>query len=145
MIKVPAGLLLLISVCGLLIYLFVNWQKDEKSVAIVDLLSFANFYNEKKVCTRGYYVETEAYTILKASIAEDVFTRSIWIKNPTEKEIIIKVPGISDRYIDAKICGFFETTRAGEFGIPSVWNHQLTVEKFQTYGELMIYNPTFKF
>ena len=126
-----------------LIYGLVNWQKTGyffsfslyKDVDLLDLLSYANLYSGKKICTQGFYVQTPGTSILKVSLGEDEFTRSTWITNPTGNEIILQSPYAPDKSVQARICGFFESQRAGEFGNPPVWNHQLTVEKFETFGQ----------
>jgi len=126
-----------------LIYGFVNWQKtgqffgfsSYKYVDLTQLLSYANLYSGKKVCTQGSYVQTPGTSILKVSLGEDEFTRSTWINNPTEREIILQSPYAPEKSVQAKICGFFQSSRGGEFGNPPVWNHQLTVEKFETLDQ----------
>ena len=140
-LKSHVGFLVLCAIIAELIYVSVNWQKSStlfgfsphKDVAILDLLSFANLYNGKKICTRGYYVESPSYTIIKVSLKEDEFTRSAWV-NAKDHDII---PGaISDqKAIITTLCGYFESSRNGEFGFPTIWNHQLTVESFKNEGE----------
>jgi hypothetical protein len=66
---------------------------------------------------------------------EDRFTRSTWINNLTGKDIIFIYSAATSKYVWARLCGSFESHRGGEFGNPSVWNHQLTVKKFETFGE----------
>ena len=130
-------------IVGALFYGFINWQRSGnffgfapyKEVKLVDLLAFGNLYDCKKVCSTGYYVKTPDLEILKVSMEEDRFTRSTWINNQTGKDIIFSTTSSSSKYVWAKLCGSFESHRAGEFGNPSVWNHQLTVEKFETFGE----------
>lgn len=142
-IKSLAGLVLLGSLVAVVVYGFINWQKNGrlfgsspyKNVGLIDLLSYANVYDGKKVCTKGFYVSTPSLSIIKVSLNEDEFTRSAWVKNSTGDEIIISIPAVPERYIEAELCGYFESGRAGEFGNPSVWNHQITVEKFQTFGD----------
>jgi hypothetical protein len=134
------GLIIIISA---LIFGLYNWQKTGqffgistyKNVDLVQLLSYANLYSGKKVCTKGYYLQTPNISILKVSLEDDQFTRSAWISNPTEKPIILQSQYAPEKSVQAKICGFFESRRAGEFGNPPVWNHQLTVEKFETFGQ----------
>ena len=139
--------LILVSLIVFLIYGFANWQKSGRffgfstyrTTALIDLLSFANFYNGKRVCTQGYYVQTLTLSIIKIDLAEDEFTRSAWVKNATGEEIIPNISRISNRYVEAKLCGYLESQRTGEFGLPPVWNHQITVEKFETFGEPLPY------
>ena len=128
---------------AVLIYGFVNWKNNGslfgfspyKNVDLPYLLSFANFYSGKKVCSEGYYVKAPDLEILKVSMEEDRFTRSTWVNNQSGKEIIFTTPAVSSKYVWAKLCGKFQSQRGGEFGSPSVWNHQLTVDKFETFGE----------
>lgn len=128
---------------GILVYGFINWQKSGiffgfspyKEVRLVDLLSFGNLYDGKKVCSTGFYIKTPDLEILKVSLEEDRYTRSTWINNQTGKDIIFSTTSSSSKYVWARLCGSFESHRGSEFGTPSVWNHQLTVEKFQTFGE----------
>ena len=130
-------------IVGALLYGFINWQTSGnfsgfspyKEVELVDLLSFGNLYDGKKVCTKGYYVKTHDLEILKVSMEEDRLTKSTWVNNQSGKDIIFTYSAASSKYVWAKLCGSFESHRGGEFGHPSVWNHQLTVEKFETFGE----------
>lgn len=130
-------------IIGILFYGFVNWQKSGnffgflpyKEVKLVDLLSYGNLYDGKKVCTEGFYVKTPDLEILKVSMEEDRFTKSTWVNNQSGKDIIFTVSASSSKYVWAKLCGEFKSGRGGEYGTPSVWNHQLTVEKFETFGE----------
>jgi hypothetical protein len=138
-LKSPLGFLILVIMIVVFVFGLVNWQKTGqffgisayKNVDLVALLSFANLYSGKKICTEGFYVQTPGVSILKVSLSEDEFTRSAWINNPTEKEIILQSPYAPEKSVQAKICGFFQSSRGGEFGNPPVWNHQLTVEKFE--------------
>ena len=130
-------------IVGVIFYGFVNWQRSNnffgfapyKEVRLVDLLSFGNLYDGKKVCTEGFYVKTPDLEILKVSMDENRFTKSTWVKNQSEKEIIFTYYAAPSKYVWARLCGSFQSQRGGEFGEPSVWNHQLTVEKFETFGE----------
>ena len=130
-------------IVGALFYGFINWQRSGnffgfapyKEVRLVDLLAFGSLYDGKKICSTGFYVKTPDLEILKVSMEEDRFTRSTWINNQTGKDIIFSTTSSSSKYVWAKLCGSLESHRAGEFGQPSVWNHQLTVEKFETFGE----------
>ena len=72
---------------------------------------------------------------MKVSMDEDRFTRSTWVNNQTGKEIIVTTFAPSAKYVWAKLCGEFQSGRGGEYGTPSVWNHLLTVDKFETFGE----------
>lgn len=135
------GLFLVASIIGILMFIFIRWQQSSsffgfspyKEVHILDLLSFANLYSGKKICTKGYYVESPSYSILKVSLKEDEFTRAAWV-NANDHDII---PGIAseEKSVIATICGYFESRRNGEFGYPAVWNHQLTVDSLKTEGE----------
>ena len=130
-------------IAGILIYGFVKWQQNGsflefspyKEVRLDDLLSFGNLYDGKKVCTEGYYVKTHDLEILKVSMEEDRLTKSTWVNNQSGKDIIFTYSAASSKYVWARLCGSFQSERGGEFGEPSVWNHQLTVEKFETFGE----------
>ena len=130
-------------IVGVLFYGFVNWQSSGnffgfapyKEVKLVDLLSYGNLYDGKKVCSEGFYVKTPDLEILKVSMDENRFTKSTWVKNQSEKEIIFTYYAAPSKYVWARLCGSFQSQRGGEFGEPSVWNHQLTVEKFETFGE----------
>ena len=132
-----------ILIVGILIYGFINWQQSGnffgfspyKEVRLVDLLAFGNLYDGKKVCSTGFYIKTPDLEILKVSMEEDRFTKSTWVNNQSGKDIIFTGSAASSKYVWARLCGSFESHRGGEFGQPSVWNHQLTVEKFQTFGE----------
>lgn len=136
-------LIILAIIVGALFYGFINWQKSGnffgfspyKEVKLVDLLSFGNLYDGKKVCSEGFYVKTPDLEILKVSMQEDRFTRSTWVNNQSGQDIIFTTSAASSKYVWARLCGSFLSHRGGEFGRPSVWNHQLTVEKFETFGE----------
>ena len=97
-------------------------------------MSFGNFFDGKKICTKGYYVQTATSSILKVSLAEDEFTRSAWVNNLQNLEIIPQ-KSVETKAVIATICGHFESRRGGEFGIPPVWIHQITVENFKTEGD----------
>src|SRR3972149_10138868 len=130
-------------IVGVLFYGFVSWQTSGnfsgfspyKEVELVDLLSFGNLYDGKKVCTKGYYVKTHDLEILKVSMEEDRLTKSTWVNNQSGKDIIFTYSAAPSKYVWARLCGSFQSERGGEFGEPSGWNHQLTVEKFETFGE----------
>ena len=136
---------LLISaiIVGTILYGFISWQKSDsffgfspyKDVGLADLLSFGNLYDGKKVCSVGYYVKAPDLEILKVSMEEDRFTKSTWVENQSGKDIIFTTPAAPAKYVWAMLCGKFQSHRGGEFGEPSVWNHQLTVKKFETFGE----------
>ena len=142
-LKPSFGLLILIAIVAAVIYGLINWQKTAsffgfgpyKNVELVDLLSFANFYSGKRVCTRGYYTQSQSLMILKVSMDGDELERSLWVNNSTGKEIIANISGLGDRYIEAKLCGIFESRRGGNFGKLGTWNHQLTVEKLEMFGD----------
>jgi len=128
---------------AVLIYGFVNWKNNGtlfgfspyKNVDLAYLLSFANFYSGKKICTKGYYIQTSNLFLLKVSLEENEFERSVWINNQSDKDIVLTTPQVPEKGTIATLCGLFESQRAGEFGEPPLWNHQLTVENFRTFGE----------
>lgn len=137
MTRILLGILVIVA----LIYVFVNWQQGgqlfgflpEKKVGLGDLLSYANFYNGKKICTQGYYVESPNLSIIKLNLDDDEYTKSIWVVNESDDKIILESQlGKETKYVNAKLCGLFMTQRAGEYGTPAVWNHQLNVSKFET-------------
>lgn len=137
-------ILLLVVVIFLIIFNFLDWQRKEvHDVDLLRLLSYSNFYDDKFVCTRGYYVKTNSLSIIKVSIIEDEFKRSAWVKTLPGLEILKTTPAEPKKYIDASICGFFETGRAQAIGAPALWNHQLTAIKFETYGEAKTYKGTY--
>lgn len=144
MFKSLFGTTLVVATVGFVIYAFINWQESSKffgfspykTVKLIDLLSFANLYKEKLVCTRGFYLQAEKLSIIKVSLEDDEYTRSAWVNNPKGREIITRVPG-QTRAVEATLCGYFESRRAGEFGILPVWNHQLTVDNFETHGDFI--------
>lgn len=127
---------------GLLIWGFINWQKNGQffgnyeynEVNITELLSFSNFYSGQKICTKGFYLQTSSYTILKVSLSEDEYTRSLWVYDPQGREIITRLQG-QNRGVIATICGTFTSSRGGQYGTLPVWNHQLIVERFETEGD----------
>ncbi len=138
------GLLILVILAAFLIWGLASWQKNGsffgfspyKTVNLIDLLSYGNLYDGKKVCTRGYYLQADLLSIIKVSLKDDNYTRSAWVLNPTGQEVITQIPG-QERIIEATVCGYFASQRAGEFGDPPVWNHQITLEKFQTHGDVL--------
>lgn len=106
---------------------------EYKRVELVELLSFGNFYSGKKICTRGYYVKDYRLSIIRVNLKEDeLITRSAWVRTPNEDIITSR---LSTRYVEAELCGFFESKRGSEFGDPSVWNQQITVEKYKLYSQ----------
>jgi len=54
----------------------------------------------------------------------------------TIKPIIFQPFVSGTKAVKAKLCGKFESRRAGEWGTPAVWNHNLTVDKFDILGEI---------
>ena len=100
-----------------------------KQVELAQLLSFGNFYDGKKICTRGYYIKNSRLSIIKVSLAEDEFTRSAWVKLPSGE-----ILSVNNHYLEAELCGLFESRRGPEFGDRSVWIHQITVEKYKPYS-----------
>lgn len=128
---------------AVLIYSLINWKNNGsffgfspyKNVDLAQLLSFANFYNGKNICTTGFYVASDHSSIIKVSLSDDEYTRSAWINNASGKNFFDENTVGQTRSVEAKVCGKFESRRGGEFGNPSVWNHQITVEEFETFGE----------
>lgn len=141
--KLPIWSIIVVGLAALIIYSFNNFQKSGsflplktyKTVNLIELLSFGNFYNQKKICTRGYYVLGEGLEILKIKLDDDNFERSTWISNLTQKDIILTSVVTPSKYVDAKLCGLYHFKRLGGWGSPPVWNHLLEVEKFETFGE----------
>lgn len=137
------GILLLSIIVGGSIYIFLNWQASSmllgfgpyRKVSLAELLSYANFYDGKKVCTKGYFVETQNYSVIKVSLNEDEFTRSAWVKIGDQK--IFPTKSYDKSAIVATICGYFESRRDGAFGTSPFWIHQITIESFKTEGELL--------
>lgn len=140
----PAFLVLIIV---LVFWTLTKWQMGSqffgfspyKTVRLIDLLSYGNLYDGKRVCTRGYYVDTINYTILKVSLADSELSRSAWVSDLENREIITRVPG-KDRAIIAEICGYFQSKRGSEFGRAPFWNHQIIVEKYETFGDTIPLN-----
>ncbi|OGD84823.1 hypothetical protein A2165_04640 [Candidatus Curtissbacteria bacterium RBG_13_40_7] len=134
-------LFLIVLIVGVIFGLY-NWQRTGRffgfsfynNVDFLELLSFANLHDGKKICTKGLYFQDSNISILRVSLDDDQFTRSAWIVNPTEKDIILQSPYAPKKSVQAQICGLFQSSRAGSFGEPPVWNHQITVEKFKTFG-----------
>lgn len=141
--------LALVFLLGFLIYAFVNFQKTGqllgkpkggyKFVQLIDLLAYASTYNDKKICTRGFYIEASTFRIIKVNLNDDEFTKSMWVNNLAGDEIIPKIGVSQDKYVDTQLCGLFRFTRGGEFGQPAVWNYQMDVENFKNYGEPQAY------
>lgn len=138
------GFLFLAAVVGISIYALVNISKyghylgrlKYNRVELASLLSFGNFYNNKEVCTRGWYVEDDRLRILKVRLDEDRFTRSAWVQTG-DREIITRIPNSGMRAVETEICGKFESSRSGEFGDPPVWISQITVRSYRTFGEVL--------
>mgnify|MGYP001596116081 CR=1 FL=1 len=133
----------MVILVGFSIYAIVNFARYGQvfgkpkyiRVELVELLSFGNFYNGKSVCTRGYYVEDEKLRLLKVSLAEDRYTRVAWVITGN-LEIITRIPGAKAKFVEAELCGEFESSRNGEFGEPPVWIAQITVESYKTFGDV---------
>lgn len=141
--KLDLGFLIIAVLVGFSIYALVNFARYGQvfgrssylKIELVELLSFGNFYNQKNVCTRGYYVEDEKLRLLKVSLAEDRYTRTAWIITGN-REIITRIPGSKAKFVEAELCGKFESARNGEFGEPPVWIAQITVESYKTFGDV---------
>lgn len=131
--------ILFLAIVASSVYASLNWQKvstiwkmkDYKSVNLIDLLSYANFYNGQNICTQGFYTQSDHLSIIKVSLADDEYTHSAWINNTSGKKFFYEEAGNQTRSVKAKVCGKFESHRGGEFGNPPVWNHQITVESFE--------------
>lgn len=140
-IKSNFGLYLLIFIIIASVYIFMNWQKSSRllgfnpyrNVAIGELLSYANFYDGKRICTKGYYVETQIYSVIKISLYEDEFTRSAWVNAGDHR--IFPNKSFDKQAVVATICGYFESRRDGLFGAYPFWIHQITVASFKTEGD----------
>lgn len=140
--KIHIGLLIMAILVGFSIYSIVNFARYGQvfgkpkylKVELVELLSFGNFYSGKSVCTRGYYIEDEKLRLLKVSLAEDRFSRVAWVAG--DREIITRIPGAAAKFVEAELCGKFESARNGEFGEPPVYLAQITVESYKTFGDV---------
>lgn len=104
-------------------------------IDLIELLSAGNLYDGKQVCTKGYFVENGDYFVLKVSLREDEFTRSAWINTNGKKIIRDSIYPNQTKYVEAQICGKFQSMRGGEFGTPAVWNHQITVDSYKTFSD----------
>lgn len=132
-------LLILVIIIAAVVYFVNNWQKygtfiktsDTQEVEIAKLVSIANFYNGKVICTKGYYIESEGSTYMKMDLADqDIFKKSAWINNQSgEKFFVDAIQG--DKAALFKVCGKFESGRTRGFGQPAVWTHQIIVEDFK--------------
>lgn len=110
-------------------------KRSFQKVELTQLLSYGNVYSGKDICTQGIYIESDKLTIIKVDLEEDQFTKSAWIDNPTGKSLIFDASKKANKAIDAEICGSFLSGRGGEYGEPSVWNHQITVKTFTPLGK----------
>lgn len=143
----PFGLsfksIIFIAIVAFIIYSLIAWQKSGrlfgfepyKHVDLINLLSFGNLYDGKKVCSRGYYVLGDSVEIFKVSLNDNQFARSAWVQNNSGRDIILTSDRSITKEIDAKLCGKYNFRRAGEWGNPPVWNHLLEVDTFETYTE----------
>ena len=140
--KLHIGLLVLVLSIGTVIFGIINFGRSGnfwgrsgyERVELISVLSFGNFYDGKKICTRGFFVQGVVLTVIKVRLDEDIYTRSAWV-DLNDHEIITRFPGAPDRSRDVLICGRFESSRGGEFGEPSIWKHQITVESYRTFGD----------
>lgn len=131
--------ILFLAIVASSVYASLNWQKvssiwkmkDYKSVNLIDLLSYANFYSGQNICTTGFYVQSDRLSIIKVSLVEDEYTHSAWINNASGKNFFYENTVSQTRSVETKVCGKFESHRGGEFGNPPVWNHQIIVENFE--------------
>ncbi len=131
-------ILFVIPIVSVAVYASLNWTKvstlwklnNYKTVNLVDLLSYANFYDGQNICTTGFYVESDRLSIIKVSLDEDEYTHSAWINNTSQKSFFDQ-RSTQTRSEKTRVCGKFASQRGGEFGNPPVWNHQITVENFE--------------
>ncbi len=112
---------------------FFNWG-GYRQVDFSTLVSYGNFYDTKNVCTRAFYLQTPQKKVLAINLKSSDSGHEIWVENPTGNEVISSVDSLPQRAVDAQICGKFEKGR-NSFGNSSLWNFQLTVDHFQTYGD----------
>ncbi len=119
-------------------YIFINWQRygsiftkaGYKNVELTSLLSFAAIYDGKNVCTKGYVIEGDGATFIKSETSGSRFDGSAWIINKAKPNFIFNTSNTVTKAVMARVCGYFETKRDGEFGNPPVWKHQLTIYEF---------------
>src|SRR3989344_6408801 len=69
-----------------------------------DLFSTANLYNGKKVCAKGYYIESAGTSVLKATIDAETYHNSAWVVNSSGKQIFVDAMG-DGKWANAKLCG----------------------------------------
>ena len=134
--RAKIGLLIICSIILILAYWLFSKRDggkftNFKQIELVELLSFSNFYNGKKICTRGYYVADDRLSIIKVKLEEDELTRSAWVALGSGR---IGPPSIEAGWVEAELCGYFESRRDGQFGDPAVWQHQITVDSYKTFG-----------
>ena len=132
-------LLILALIIAAVVYFVNNWQKygsfikprELKDIELSELVSFANFYNGRMVCTKGYYIETEGSTYIKMNLEDqDIFKKSVWIINQSGKNFFVDaIQGGKTALF--RLCGKFESGRTKGFGNPSIWTHQMIVDRFE--------------
>lgn len=141
--KLGSLVIVLIIIIAITAYVLPNWQKygslfgkrGNENVKLVDLVSFANLYDGKDVCTNGYVVEGKNTSFIKDGVTGSKFEGSAWIVNNTGANFIFNTSNTVTKAVMARVCGHFISKGESEFGNPPYWKHQLTISEFGSLGE----------
>jgi hypothetical protein len=131
-------LIVLIIIIAVSAYVLSNWQKygsfigrrGYENVKLVDLVSFANLYNGKDVCTNGYVIEGKNASFIKDGVTGSRFEGSAWVVNNTGSSFTFNTSNTVTKAVMARVCGHFVSKGETEFGNPPYWKHELTINEF---------------
>ncbi len=135
--KLSSLFIVLIIIIAVSAYALSNWQKygsffgkrGYENVKLVDLVSFANLYNGKDVCTNGYVIEGNNASFIKDGVTGSRFEGSAWVVNNTSSNFIFNTSTTVTKAVMARVCGHFVSKGETEFGNPPYWKHQLTINE----------------
>jgi len=107
-------------------------------VELTTLLSNANRYSDKFICTTAFYHQASEIIVLMESFDEqkkELGKADIWVVNETGKNIVTTQKNTSSvRKIE--VCGKFETGQ--KYGHLRAYKHQITLTSFTEKGETIL-------
>ncbi len=141
--KIISLLIVLVAISIIVAYELLNWQRygtfwgrrGYENVELVNLITFASFYDGKNVCTKGYVTEGNNSSFIKTDVSGSRYEGSAWLVNNIGHSFIFNTSNTVTKSVLGRVCGNFQSKRDGEFGNPPFWKHQLTIGEFSSLGE----------